>query len=121
MRKSNIELAKQYYAWIVEKNINNLSELLDEEIEFVGPMSSIKKKENVLRAIEGYSQIVQNIEILESFANGEKVLLTYLLTFQNKTSRAAVQLNFKNHLIEKLELYYDPTPFINFRERIFSN
>ncbi|MGY3804984.1 nuclear transport factor 2 family protein [Pigmentibacter ruber] len=121
MNKSNLEIAKQYYAYIVDKNINKLSSLLHEEVEFVGPMSSIKKKENVLQAIEGYAQIVQNIEIIECFTNGEKVMLTYLLTFQKMTSRAAVQLNFKNRLIEKLELYYDPTPFINFRDRIFRN
>lgn len=119
MNKSNLEYAKQYYDWIVKKDLNNINNLLHDAIEFVGPMCAIKGKAEVFSAISGYANIVENIEIIENFSNADKVMLTYILTFQKQKSRAAVMLTFTNNLIKKLDLYYDPTPFLNMRNDIF--
>lgn len=121
MNKSNLEYAKQYYDWIVKKDLNNINNLLHETIEFVGPMCTIKGKSEVFSAITGYAKIVEDIEIIDKFSSNDKVMLTYLLTYQGQKSRAAVMLTFANNLIKKLELYYDPTPFLNMRNDIFND
>ncbi len=120
MNKSNLDTAKQYYEWIIKKDLNNISNLLHDAIEFTGPMCTIKGKAEVFSAIAGYAKIVEDIEIIENFSNNTKVMLTYLLTFQSQKSRAAVMLTFENNLIKKLDLYYDPTPFLNMRNDIFN-
>lgn len=121
MNNCNLSVARQYYAWVVKKDISNISRILHEEIEFIGPMSSLRGKAAVFAAIAGYANLVQDIDIIDEYAKNDKVLLTYLLLFQNKRSRAAVQLTFEDHKIRKLELYYDPTPFLSLRNDIFNS
>ena len=116
MLDPNMETAIRYYQWIVLKDVLKIETVLHANVTLNTPMGSCIGKENVLNAVEKYSQIVKKIEIKEKMSRENKVMLVYTLLSDVGETQTAVLLTFVDYLIFKIELFYDPQPFL----KIFS-
>ena len=110
----NIKLAEQHYKNMVDHNFDAMEEYIDNEIELFGPFGKTTGKVDVIAGAKMFASVVSDIKIFEKFSADNKVMLAYEAIFNNNlgSARAAALITFNNDKIVKIELFYDPKPFI---------
>ena len=109
----NVASAEAYYKAMSNKDAAGVAGYLHPDIQFIGPMATLAGKNAVLEAAKGYMSLVKEIRIHTKLSSDERVMLTYDADFGAPIGicRTAVLMTFKDHLIGRLELFFDPRPF----------
>ena len=109
----NVLTAKNYYQAMNEKDLDQVERLLHPEVELVGPLISVSGKPGVLDAANRFQAGVNGITVRSSFGGEDQVALVYDADFGLPIGicRTAVLMSFKDFLIARIELFFDPRPF----------
>ena len=118
----NLVIATNYYREMLGKNFDAMERYLHPDVLFIGPLAEMSGKAAVVSAAKNLSQILLDIKIRAKFATGEQIMLAYDFMFPEPiaTLRSAVLMGFTDHLIAKIELFYDASPFAGKENKIFS-
>lgn len=111
--ENNLALAEAYYTAMGEKDLVSLEKCLHPDVEFIGPMSCVTGKENLLQTIKRFLSDFKSLTIRSKFATGNQAMLAYDIDFPEPIgiTRSAALMTFKNGLIKKIELFFDASSF----------
>lgn len=114
MATTNLERAEEYYKWIGEKNKEDIKKYLDSDVEFYGPLSTLKGREVVLEATGNFMNTFKSLEIRTKFGAGDQAMIVYDVDIPDisKNFPGASLLTFRNSLIVKIELFFDASHFV---------
>lgn len=92
------------------------------EIEFVGPLASLKGKQAVVEAAEQFIPFFDSITIRTCLSNGQNEMIAYAVNCPMPIGKfsAAALMDIEDGLIKRLELFYDARPFEMHQNAIFS-
>jgi len=113
MNQNHLSLAKAYYQALAAKDLAASGKYLHPNVQCSGPLVNVNGKESVLRANEKFITLFTTLKIRSSFASENQVMIVYdleLVTSINIFSAAAL-LTLQDSLIDKIELFYDASPF----------
>lgn len=119
----NLNAAENYYKAMLAKDFDKMAQYLHKNVHFISPLAEMQGKESVVHAAKNFGEILQNIYIRSRFAAGDQIMFAYDMTAHLPIGqfRAAVCMEFKDHLISKIELFYDARPFEEKRHEIFED
>lgn len=111
--EKNVAIAEAYYRAMNNKDVSGIAECLHPDIQFVSPMATLSGKDAVLEAAKRFMSLVKRITIHAKVSSADRVMLTYDGDFGEPIGicRTAVFMTFKDHLIARLELFFDARPF----------
>ncbi len=110
---NNLKSAEEYYNAMLAKDFDKMASYLAYNVHFIGPLSEMHGKDEVVSAAKALGQILQDIQIRSKFSENNKIMFTYDFIFPGPIGklRAAVLMEFTNQLISKIELFFDGRPF----------
>lgn len=111
--EGNVRTANEYYRAMNEKDLDQVGRLLHPEVELVGPLVSVNGRPAVLDAVNRFQAAVNGITVRSSFGSEDQAALVYDADFGQPIGicRTAVVMSFKDFLIARIELFFDPRPF----------
>lgn len=106
----NLLAAENYFRALLKKDINAVSSLFDENVNFKGPLSSCAGKEEALRATSLFMTIFKTLRLLAKFSNEDAAALIYEVDrgAAAPVQRVAAYIKFNGNLIGAVEVFYDP-------------
>ncbi len=109
----NITIARDYYTAVNNKDLATVAKCLHPNIHFISPFANIVGKEPMLQAVEGFMTLFNTLTIQTVCDSETNVMLVYDLDCPAPIGllRTAVLMHFKDNLIVRLELFFDPRPF----------
>lgn len=112
---NHIATAEAYYEAISNKDLNGVAKTLHPQVELFGPLATLNGKQSVVDAAKGYMSFVRTISVKTRFSAGQQVMLTYDADFGEPIGlcRTAVLMTFADGLIQRIELFFDASPFRN--------
>lgn len=118
-----LDLAERYYRHLLGKDFEAMGACVHPEVQLISPLAAISGKDAVVEAAKNLSQILSHIEFRAKFAEANRIMFAYDFFFPDPigTLRSAVLMEFKDHLISRIELFYDARPFDTQKETIFSD
>ena len=113
--QDHMATAEAYYKAMNDKDSDGVASTLHPQVQLVGPLASLTGKEHVLEAAKRYMSFVREITVRTRFSSEKQVILTYDANFAEPIGicRTAVQMTFRDELIERIELFFDARPFTN--------
>jgi hypothetical protein len=122
MVKENIERAEEYYKLVGEKNIEGIKKYLRQDVEFYGPLATLKGKEAVIEATSNFMKAFKSLAIRAKFGAGDQAMIVYDIDMPGiaKDFPGASLLSFQDGMISKIELFYDGSRFVERKKEIFS-
>ena len=70
-----LNVAREYYTALGEKNLGGMAEHLDPQVRFIGPLDSLEGKEAILRAAENFMPFLHGLSIRRGFHAGDQAML----------------------------------------------
>lgn len=122
METSNLTSAVEYYKLMGQKNIAELKKYLHSDVEWYGPMATLKGKEAVIEATGNFMNMIESLTVRAKFSAGDQAMLVYDTDVPGigKGIPCATLINFRDGLIVRFEVFYDGSRFIEKKEEIFS-
>ena len=119
---THLKVAESYYSAMLKKDFDTMSSYLDENVHFIGPLAEMHGKEAAVTAAKNFGGILQDIQIRSRFSSDNQIMFAYDMVVPAPIGkfRAAVLMEFTDHLISKIELFYDSKPFEEKKSEIFS-
>ena len=116
-----LSIAENYYMAMVAKEFDKMATCLHDDVHWSGPLAKMHGKEAVIMAAKNFGEILRDIQISSRFAANNQIIFAYdmILSPPIGTFRAAALMEFKDHLISKIELFYDARPFEENKSEIF--
>jgi hypothetical protein len=110
----NVATAQAYYRAYVDKDAQRIFASLHGDVELISPISTARGKQEVLGMAKRLMEVTRAIEIRAEFGAGDRVMLAYDLDCAPPLgrTRAAVLFTFRAGLIARIELFFDPRPFL---------
>ena len=118
---SNLAIAESYYHHMLQKDFEKMASCLHDEVQLISPLAEIFGKASVVSSAQNLMQILMDIKIRSKFSSGDSIMFAYDFLFPDPIGklRSAVLMEFQNHLISKIELFYDGRPFEEKKDTIF--
>lgn len=109
MEKNNLARAEEYYTLVGEKNAEGVKNFLHPDVEFYGPLATLKGKKAVFEATSNFMNAFKSLAIRAKFSAGEQGMIVYDVDLPGiaKVFPGASLLNFRDGLIVRIELFYD--------------
>lgn len=122
MDSRNMGLAGQYYTLMSEKKSDGVENFLHPEVEFHGPLATLKGKEAVFKSIQNFMKTFTSLKIRAQFGSNEQAMVVYDVAFpgMDELFPGASLLNFQDTLITRIELFYDGSRFLEKKDEIFT-
>jgi hypothetical protein len=110
----NLASAEAYYTAMKHNDAETMAKYLHPDVDVVSPMGELRGKERVLEAAKGLMLHIMDLEIKARLASGEQVMLVYDMFCSEPigTCRTAALMTFKDGLIVRNDLFFDPRPFL---------
>lgn len=110
----NLASAEAYYTAMKHNEPEQMSKYLHPDVTVVSPMGELRGKGKVLEGAKGLMLHIMDLEIKTRFASDEQVMLVYDLECSQPigTCRTAALMTFKDGLIVRNDLFFDPRPFV---------
>jgi hypothetical protein len=110
----NLASAEAYYLAMKHNDAENLAKYLHQDVRVITPLGETAGKVFVVEAARKLMAHIMDIEIKARFSSGEQALLIYDLDCSEPigTCRTAALMTFKDGLIIRNELFFDPRPFV---------
>lgn len=111
MQNENVAIAEAYYKAWGEKNVEKMEQYLHQDVQLIGPIANLKGKAMVVEALKRGGPHTVNIRA--KFGSGNQTMLALDMSFLDPIGnlRSAVLMTFKEGLIAKIELFFDPRIF----------
>ena len=121
MKTDILNLGEKYYQLIGEKNIEEVAQVLDPDVEFFGPLAHLQGKEAVLKATGNFIKMFNSLTIRSKFSSDDQAMIVYDVHIPGVMEKfpGASLLSFRNSAIVRIELFYDGSRFIEKKEEIF--
>ncbi|MBX7067429.1 MAG: nuclear transport factor 2 family protein [Parachlamydiales bacterium] len=118
----NVMRAEGYYKLVGKKDVEGIKKYLHPDVEFYGPLATLKGKEAVIQATSGFMNAFESLVIRTKFGSGEQAMIVYDTDIPGiaKSFPGASLLTFRDGLIVKIELFYDASRFAEKKKEIFS-
>lgn len=109
----NAARAERYYQLVGEKNAEGIKEFLHPDVEFFGPLATLKGREAVLEATRGFMNAFRTMAIRKKFGSGDQAMIVYDSDIPGISTSfpGASLLSFRDGLIVKIELFFDGSLF----------
>jgi ketosteroid isomerase-like protein len=122
MSQTNLNTALAYYQAINDKNLEAVAQYLHPEITLLSPLGEVIGKDATLQAAKGFSSMLKKITIRAQFAGQDQVMLAFDIDFLESIGiiRSAVLMSFRDGLISRNEMFYDPRAIESNAGKIFS-
>ncbi len=123
MSKDNIDFAVAYYTAMGNKDLSGMEGHLHSQVHFLSPMVEMTGKQAVLEAAQKLFNNLNSLEIRAKCAAVDQVILVMDMDCSAPIGilRAASFLSFKDGLIVRIELFFDPRQFVSKKEEIFTS
>lgn len=117
-----MEQASEYYKLVGEKNAEGVKKYLHSDVEFFGPLATVKEKEAVFEVTRNFMKAIQSLTIRAKFGAGNQAMIVYDVDLPGiaKDFPGASLLSFRDGLIVRIELFYDSRRVVEKKEEIFS-
>lgn len=114
--------AEEYYKLIGDKNAEAIKKYLHSDVEFYGPLATLKGKEAVIQATSNFMNMFKSLTIRAKFGAADQAMIVYDVDIPGiaKDFPSASLLRFHEGLIVRIQLFYDGSRFLEKREEIFS-
>lgn len=105
-----------------EKNTEGVSKFLHPDVEFSGPLATLKGRDAVLEATTHFMNAIKSLKIRAQFGEGDQAMIVYDVDFPGVSQNfpGASLLKFRDGLIIRYELFYDGGRVADKKEEIFS-
>jgi hypothetical protein len=92
----NLSLAESYYNAMLAKDFDKMAGYLQTDVHFLGPLSEMNGKDNVVAAAKTFCRMLQDIRIRSRFATGDQIMFAYDIVVPAPIGkfRAAVLMEF---------------------------
>lgn len=109
----NVASAEAYYKAMNDKDLSGVARHLHPDVRFLGPLADLTGKEAVLEAARRFVSLVKSLGVRARFGSDNTAMLAYDVDFGEPIGvcRTAVLMTFNDHLIGRIELFYDARPF----------
>lgn len=113
MAKNNMEVAQAYYKAMEDKDLEGVARCFREDVQFISPLMQIAGSTPILQGVQKLFSVTQTFTIRYTFEEKDQIMVVYDLVCSEPigTIRVAALLTFKEGLIGKIELFFDPRPF----------
>ena len=113
VNENNVMVVTNYYDAMLRKKFDVMADYLCANVHFISPTVEMYGKEQVVKAAEKFSEILQDIQIRSKFASNGQVMFAYDMVLPDPvgTFRAAVLMDCVDGQIIKIELFYDARIF----------
>ena len=114
MTQRNVASAEAYYKAMGDQDLAGMARHLHPDVRLVTPMEELTGKAAVLAAVKPLLNLIKSIKVHAKFGSEDQAMLTYDMEFSPPigVTRAAVLMTFKDSLIARSELFFDPRPFV---------
>lgn len=121
MEKDVIFRAKRYYELLGEKRIEELQEFLSPDVEWLGPLATLKGRSAVVEANRNFAQVFTSLTIRTKFSSGNQAMIVYDVDIPGISNEfpGASLLSFQNGVIVRIQLFYDGSRFREKKHEIF--
>jgi hypothetical protein len=122
MSDKNLHTALAYYQAMNDKNLDEVAKYLHPEVTLLSPLAEVLGKEAALQAAKGFCSFMKKITIRAQLSSQDQVMLAFDIDFPAPIGavRSAVLMSFKNGLISRNEMFYDPRALESNQGRIFA-
>lgn len=113
METNIVTRAEEYYKAIGRKNIEDIKEYLDSDVEFYSPLATLKGKNSVVEATGNFTKAFKSLQIRAKFGSKDQAMIVYDVDIPGISNAfpGASLLTFRNNLIVEIELFHDATHF----------
>ncbi|MGA2648237.1 MAG: nuclear transport factor 2 family protein [Candidatus Sulfotelmatobacter sp.] len=114
MTHGNSAFAEAYYKAMNDKDVSGMARRLHPDVRLVTPMEELTGRDAVLEAAQRLMNFIKSIQIHTKFESEDQAMLTYRMDFAEPIGvcRAAALMTFKDGLIVRNEIFFDPRPFL---------
>ncbi len=100
-----------YFSAWTRGDVDKAGEYLHDELDFLGSIDEFQSKEELLGALRKFSAILQSVELLRSFVDGNEAMLMYdcVTTSPAGTIRTVEYLKVVDGKIKELRVVFDAT------------
>jgi hypothetical protein len=122
MEKKYAAQAEEYYKLIGAKNAEGIKKYLHQDVEFFGPLASLKGKNSVVEATSNFMKVFKSLTIRAKFGAGDQAMIVYDTDIPGIANAfpGASLLNFRDGLIVRIELFHDASHFTAKKKEVFS-
>ena len=122
MKMDSKSQGNRYYQLVAEKNIEEVKKMLHPDVEFYGPLASLKGKDPVIEATTNFMEMFSTLTIHAKFGDKDQAMIVYAIDIPEMMENfpGASLLNFRDGLIIRIQLFYDGSHFTEVKEEIFS-
>lgn len=122
MTKNNLAIAVEYYTHVGAKNIEGVAKFLHPEVEFIGPLASMKGKEAVINATSNFMNAITSLAIRAHFESGNQTMVVYEVDMPGiaQDFPGASLMTFCEGMIVKIQLIYDGSRLQKKKDEIFN-
>lgn len=119
---SYTEKAAEYYTQVGAKNIEGVKKFLDPNVEFTGPLATLKGRDAVVTANRHFMDSFNSLTIRAKFGEGDQAMIVYNVDIPGISNEfpGAALLTFREGMIVKIQLFYDGAPFAELAKKIFA-
>lgn len=113
MGQNNTQTALNYYKSLNNRDINTLATYLHPQVHLISPFSEITGIDAVSAAAKDFTSLFNSLIVKEHFEQAGRVMIVYDLDCPLPVGsvRTAVLMTFKDDLIARIELFFNPEPF----------
>ncbi|HZR52518.1 MAG TPA: nuclear transport factor 2 family protein [Streptosporangiaceae bacterium] len=102
------KLAATYFESWLERDFGRLRAVLADDVEFAGPLASIRGADECVRGLEGLARITTGIDIQKVFVDGNDSLTWYdLSTSVAETVPVANWIHVEDDRITRIRVAFD--------------
>jgi hypothetical protein len=102
-----------------KNQLDRLSELVAQDVSFVGPMTSTTGRDALVAALKRISAVHVENEIKRVFSDGNEVCVIYDFVTDTMGKLPTIEwLQIDDGKIRSIKLYYDQVPWLKVREEL---
>lgn len=122
MTTNNLAIAVEYYKNVGAKNIEGIAKFLHPQVEFYGPLASMKGKEAVIDATSNFMNAITSLTIRAQFDSGNQTMVVYEVDMPGiaQDFPGASLMTFCEGMIVKIQLIYDGSRLLKKKDEIFN-
>jgi hypothetical protein len=122
MTTNNLAIAVEYYKNVGAKSVEGFSKFLHPDVEFIGPLATMKGKDAVINATTNYMYAITSLVIRAQFAAGDQTMIVYEIDMPGFVTDfpGASLMTFRDGMIVRIQLIYDGSRLLKKKDEIFS-
>ena len=113
MKTNTTEITKAYYAALNKKDVDSIEKYVHPDIQLVSPLGKASGKEAFMESIAFFSSFLLTLKVYIILGSDDQAMSAYDVEFPEPIGLVptAALLLFKDGLIAKIEIFFDPRPF----------